>query len=327
MRLPNLSVPLVLILAVLALAVATPAVEASPSDLTEADLRAFLDDFFERELEVHQVVGAGVVVVQDGRIVDARGYGYADLEAERPVVVDSTLFPAQSVSKLFAATAIMQLYERGLVDLDADVREYLGDVPLDSPFSEPVTLAHLLTHTAGFDDSYIGFLPREADDTISVPEFLTLYKRQAIFRPGTVHAYTNYGSLLGQTCGGDGDRDQVRGLPDRGDRAAAGHAPELRVAPRHRSGSTAWRPGIYPGVTEWSRPQKPGRDGLGSLPYPNRHGGVDRGRHGSFHDRSPRRWRHRRRSYSRTGDGEPDAPSAVRAEPRSARVDLRILRE
>jgi CubicO group peptidase (beta-lactamase class C family) len=176
---------------------ASPVVAAQPTpELTEADVGPFLDEFFARELEPQQVVGAGVVIVQDGQVVAARGYGYADLEEKRPVEPENTLFPAQSVSKLFAATAVMQVYERGLVDLDADVRDYLGDVPLDSDFEQPVTLGHLLTHTAGFDDSYIGFLPRNAEDLLTVPEFLTRYRRRVIFEPGTVHAYTNYGSLL-----------------------------------------------------------------------------------------------------------------------------------
>jgi len=187
----------------LTLFAAWPGLAASPVDrarstpeLTEADLAGFLDEFFDRELAPQQVVGAGVVIVQNGQVVAARGYGYADLEKKQTVEPASTLFPAQSVSKLFAATAVMQVYERNLVDLDTDVREYLGEVPLDSDFAQPVTLAHLLTHTAGFDDSYIGFLPRNPQDLLTVPEFLTRYRRKVIFEPGTVHAYTNYGSLL-----------------------------------------------------------------------------------------------------------------------------------
>ncbi len=164
--------------------------------MAEADLAAFLDDFFERELEPQEVVGAGVAIVRDGRLLAARGYGFADRESGTPVVPEETLFPAQSVSKLFAATAAMQLVEAGRVDLDADIRPHLGSVPIESDFEEPVTLGHLLTHTAGFDDSYVGFLPRDDDDTIPVSEFATLYRREVIFQPGTVHAYSNYASLL-----------------------------------------------------------------------------------------------------------------------------------
>lgn len=141
-------------------------------------------------------MGAGIVVVRGDEILAARGYGLADREAGRPVVPGSTLFPAQSVSKLFAATAVMQLAERGLVDLDADVRTWVDDVAMDSGFPEPVTLAQLLTHTAGFDDSYIGLLPRTPGDVLTVPEFLNDRRPKVVYRPGTVHAYSNYGSLL-----------------------------------------------------------------------------------------------------------------------------------
>ncbi|MEJ2086006.1 MAG: serine hydrolase [Acidobacteriota bacterium] len=175
---------------------AAAAVAEPQAELTADDLRVFLDEFFERELAAEQVVGAGVAVLRDGEIVASRGYGFADREQELPVVAETTLFPAQSVSKLFAATAVMQLYERGLVDLDADVRNYLADVSIDSDFAQPVTLGHLLTHTAGFDDSYIGMLPRDPDDILTVPDFLNRYRRRVVFAPGTVHAYSNYGSLL-----------------------------------------------------------------------------------------------------------------------------------
>jgi CubicO group peptidase (beta-lactamase class C family) len=168
----------------------------APAELTESEARLFLDDFFEREMEAQQVVGAGVVVVSGGEVLASGGYGFADLEERRPVDPAGTLFPAQSVSKLFAATAVMQQVERGELDLHRDVRTYLGEVPVRNDFDQPVTLAHLLTHTAGFDDSYVGFLPRHADDKLTVPDFLTRYARTVIFRPGTVHAYSNYGSLL-----------------------------------------------------------------------------------------------------------------------------------
>jgi len=130
--------------------------------------------------------------VVGGEIMAAKGYGYADLEARRPVDAETTLFPAMSVSKLFAATAILQLHERRQVDLDADVRRYVPGLR----FSEPVTLGQLLTHTAGFDDSYIGFLPRTEDDVVPVEEFLVAHQRQVVRPPGRYLAYSNYGSLL-----------------------------------------------------------------------------------------------------------------------------------
>jgi len=62
-------------------------------------------------------------VVKDGKLFFAKGYGYANLE-KIPVVADKLSF-ALPLSKLFTATAAMQLYERGLLDLDADVNKYL----------------------------------------------------------------------------------------------------------------------------------------------------------------------------------------------------------
>ena len=70
------------------------------------------------------IVGMSAVVVSGGRRVLAAGYGFADRSRKIPVTVD-TVFPLASVTKLFTATAVMQLVERGAVDLDSPVSRYL----------------------------------------------------------------------------------------------------------------------------------------------------------------------------------------------------------
>src|SRR3954468_6161893 len=69
--------------------------------------------------------GAVVSVVKDGQVLFQKGYGYADVEEKKPVLPDQTLFRPGSVSKLFTATAVMQLVEQGKLDLDRDVNDYL----------------------------------------------------------------------------------------------------------------------------------------------------------------------------------------------------------
>jgi CubicO group peptidase (beta-lactamase class C family) len=64
-----------------------------------------------------------VSVVKDGQVLFQKGYGYADFEAKKPVLPDQTLFRPGSISKLFTATAVMQLVEQGKVDLDRDARD------------------------------------------------------------------------------------------------------------------------------------------------------------------------------------------------------------
>lgn len=149
-----------------------------PAGLSDAkDLETFLDPFFKAKLEELHCPGATVAVVKDGKPVLAKGYGYADISKKTLVDPEKTRFFVASVSKLFTATAVMQLYDRGLVRLDEDVNHYLKHDQLEQNYPQPVTLFNLLTHTAGLEDlsNVMGGTPRR------------------IFPPGEVISYTNYG--------------------------------------------------------------------------------------------------------------------------------------
>lgn len=128
-----------------------PATQAS--ELTDPkELEDFLDGVMSAQLEGYQIPGATVAVVKDGELFFAKGYGYADLKNREPVVADETLFRVGSVGKVFTATAVMQLVEEGKLDLDADVNTYLVDFKIPDTYPQPITLHHLLTHTAGFEE-------------------------------------------------------------------------------------------------------------------------------------------------------------------------------
>ncbi len=105
---------------------AAPAVGADGAhELTAADVNAWLDGYMPYALQTGDIAGAVVAVVKDGQVLTERGYGYADVEARKPVDPKLTLFRPGSVSKLFTWTAVMQLVEQGKIDLDADVNQYL----------------------------------------------------------------------------------------------------------------------------------------------------------------------------------------------------------
>ena len=106
-----------------------------------------------------------VSVVHDNEIVLQEGYGYANLEEDVPVNAEQTMFRPGSVSKLFVWTAVMQLVEQGKLDLDTDVNVYLQQksdllVP-DSYPGQPITMRHLMSHTAGFDDYIYGLFTKD----------------------------------------------------------------------------------------------------------------------------------------------------------------------
>ena len=89
------------------------------------ELNEFVDAFFLDQMERLQVPGAAIVVVQDDQVAYSHGYGWADLATHTPVTSAGTIFRAGSVSKLFTATALMQLYECGQLDLNTDINTYL----------------------------------------------------------------------------------------------------------------------------------------------------------------------------------------------------------
>ncbi|RAO62334.1 Serine-type D-Ala-D-Ala carboxypeptidase [Micromonospora saelicesensis] len=177
-----------------------PAAPASgtASALTGADVNAWLDGLLPAALDRTDIAGATVAVVTNGKILTTRGYGYADTgaggNAAVPVDPDRHLFRMGSVSKLVTATAVLQLVQSGKLDLDADVKTYL-DFELPLRYERAVTLRHLLTHTAGFEERIAGLIGTDGVD-LNLRRALMTDPPEQIYQPGTVPAYSNYSNAL-----------------------------------------------------------------------------------------------------------------------------------
>ena len=170
--------------------------ETSPGpELTKADFDTFLDALIPSQLRNRNIAGAVVSVVKDGQVLFQKGYGYADFEAKQPLLPDQTLFRPGSISKLFTATAVMQLVEQGKLDLDRDVSGYL-DFAIPKTYPEPVTLRQLLTHTAGFEDTLKNLFVAHESDLKLLRAYLVNQMPARIFPPGKVPSYSNYGFTL-----------------------------------------------------------------------------------------------------------------------------------
>jgi CubicO group peptidase (beta-lactamase class C family) len=159
-------------------------------------IEVFADDFFGTQMESLHVPGAAFVVVEGDQIVFSKGYGYANLDEKKPFVPERTLLPVGSVSKLFTATAVMQLYEQGRIDLHKDVNTYLKHLRIPATYPEPVTMAHLLTHSAGFDAPTIGTLSRSVAEQPTLGDHLAARMPPRVRPAGTVISYCNYGVAL-----------------------------------------------------------------------------------------------------------------------------------
>lgn len=148
-------------------------------------------------LEEHEDSLSGVVViVRDGHQMIVKTSGYADVE--RGVKIDEdTVFEWGSISKLLVWISVMQLAEEGLVDLETDISEYLPeDFHLPKSFDAPITLLHVMNHTAGFDDSYTDLMLVEPDEIVHLKEALEQADIKQVYSPGEIVAYSNYGSAL-----------------------------------------------------------------------------------------------------------------------------------
>lgn len=165
-------------------------------DLTAQTLETFLNELVPNQLESNHIPGASVAVVKDGQLLFAKGYGYADVDNKVPVIADTTLFRTGSVAKLFTWTAVMQLVEQGKLDLDTDINVYLETFQIPDSYPQPITLRHLLTHTAGFEDDLFGVLASEPGALEPLAEFVSKNIPARVYPPGTITSYSNYGVTL-----------------------------------------------------------------------------------------------------------------------------------
>jgi CubicO group peptidase (beta-lactamase class C family) len=153
--------------------------------------------------------GLAVGVVSNDSLAWFLGHGVANVKVREPVTQD-TVFRIGSITKTFTAIAVMQLWERGLVDLDAPVSDYVRSIRLIPAMASfhPVTVRHLLTHTAG-----IGYWRRLPDllrpgvgsgnraGRSGAPPLAEYYRKglPVEVEPGTKWTYSNHGfAVLGQ---------------------------------------------------------------------------------------------------------------------------------
>lgn len=140
--------------------------------------------------------GAAVIVVLEGRVLHARGYGMASLEQGIPIT-PHTVFDAASVAKQFTGFTLARLIEDGVLSPEASLHTWLPDVP---DFGRPITVGDLIHHTSGLRDwpetlAFSGY-PLEGPITLDTIFALVRRQRDLDFAPGTDHLYSNTGYNL-----------------------------------------------------------------------------------------------------------------------------------
>ncbi|GHU77300.1 hypothetical protein AGMMS49992_24750 [Clostridia bacterium] len=155
---------------------------------------------FERILREYETIGASIVLIKGGQIVDVYNFGRANRSENTPIT-DDTLFRVASITKMVTMVGFMRLWEMGNFNLDDDIGKHY-DFPIRNPYypNDPVTFRQVMTHTASLLDG--GHYYRALNgDVVSLRSVFTGDYATTDFqprRPGTYYAYSNFGgSLIG----------------------------------------------------------------------------------------------------------------------------------
>lgn len=178
----------------------------APRQPVISDAAASFEGFATALIDEQAIPGLAIAVVKDRKIVHMRGYGFADLRSHTPMTPDTPMNIA-SISKPILGIVLLQLRDRGRLDLDADINGLLP-FRVENPHAgeRPITIRQLATHTSSIADYYdTADYQRGADS----PRPLTLYLRSLLTpegarydggahyldaKPGTVREYSNLGA-------------------------------------------------------------------------------------------------------------------------------------
>lgn len=171
----------------------TPA-DLRPARLGDAELVRALEERAEDLAKRGEFAGA-VLLARGGEVLLDKAYGWADREAKTANTTKAQ-FRIGSMGKMFTAVATLQLVEKGKIDLQAPLGEYLKDYP-NQNVARKVTIRHLLNHTGGTGDIFGPEYARKRLELQTHADYVKLYgARELAFEPGSKWEYSNYGFVL-----------------------------------------------------------------------------------------------------------------------------------
>lgn len=149
-----------------------------------------IDRFIDKQIKEQRIVGLSIGIIKDGKLMKAKGYGFANLEHNVPAT-ENTVYKLASVSKQMVATGIMKLVQEGKLSLTDRVTKFFKDAPTTW---DKITIRHLLNHTSGLRRESPAFL----EMTMQPDSFLirAAYKDTLVFATGTNWQYCNLGYFI-----------------------------------------------------------------------------------------------------------------------------------
>jgi CubicO group peptidase (beta-lactamase class C family) len=162
------------------------------------NLEAFVDGVVGSYMAQDRIAGVEVAVVGNGDTLLLKGYGIDSVQPRRAVDPNQSSFRIGSISKTFTWLSIMQLVERGKLQLDDPVNDHLPD-ELDIPdegFERPIRIVDLMNHTAGFEDLLQGLFVAQSAAPLPLREQLRQRRPHRVREPGRFMVYSNYSTAL-----------------------------------------------------------------------------------------------------------------------------------
>ena len=162
------------------------------------NLEAYADGVFKTIMAKEHIAGATFAVIKPNQTIIKKGYGFAHVDEKLPVNPDSTLFRIGSISKLFVWIGVMQMVEKGKLDLDRDVNEYLEAFKIPATYQEPITLRSLMTHTPGFEDKLYKLFVTDPEEMEPLEQVLEEQMPERVRPPLQQASYSNHGTGIAQ---------------------------------------------------------------------------------------------------------------------------------
>jgi CubicO group peptidase (beta-lactamase class C family) len=157
------------------------------------EFKAHMDERIPTMMKLYGIPDCNIALVKDGEIAWTEGYGYADVKSGRALTTDTPM-SVQSITKSVTAWGVMRLRERGLIDLDTPVSQYLKSwqFPLSDYPAEKITVRQLLSHTSGMP---LGDFTNTYSPGEDIPSNRDVMTGEAVLmrKPGTEFSYSNTG--------------------------------------------------------------------------------------------------------------------------------------
>lgn len=192
--------PILLGLGAISVAIAAGSANAQSAgvrrELTAADVATFADSAFADYVRSSPQPSLAFVVVKDGSILLARGYGSEDAAGSRRVDPEATVFWMASLSKLVTTEAVMREVDRGRIVLGAPAEQYLGWGLPSRRTWRAITVEDFLTHTSGLDEPFMQGTVDDPAQLVPLGDYLSGLRWRSGTRPGEVLRYSNHGMAL-----------------------------------------------------------------------------------------------------------------------------------